>query len=133
MKGTDDFIGQLDDYLAEFDGVTPLPGRVKDAIQSELPRTRQARPLPRPLNVVAMLPQALAGARSGLVAATVVAAVVLGAALIYNYGTTDVGGRGVNPVETATPAPAATGSPTPAPRALWDAPLVACNQADTGT
>jgi hypothetical protein len=130
MNRTDDFIGRLEDYLVEFDGVTPLPARVKDAIHAELPRTGQARPLPRPLNVLAMLPQPAAGARSGLVAAMVVAAVVLGAALINYIGTTGVGGRGGFPVSSATPAP--TGSPTPAPRALQDAPPAACDQTDTG-
>src|SRR6478672_7310474 len=105
MNGTDDFIGTLEDYLVEFEGVTPLPGRVKDAIHAELPRTRQAHARPGAARVFAMLFQASAGVRLGLAAATVVAAVILGAAFINNNGITVVGGRGGIPVGTATSAP----------------------------
>ena len=44
MNRDDDFIGRLEDYLESFDGVTPLPARVRDAIHADLPRTRQVRP-----------------------------------------------------------------------------------------
>jgi hypothetical protein len=42
MTRTDDFIGRLETYLDEHEGVTPLPDAVRDAIRAELPRTKQA-------------------------------------------------------------------------------------------
>ncbi len=43
MRENDEFIGRVEDYLVDFDGATPLPGRVIDAIHAELPRTRQVK------------------------------------------------------------------------------------------
>ena len=53
MTHNDEFIGQLESYLDEYEGSTPLPEDVRDAIRAELPLTRQrppwwpARRLPR--------------------------------------------------------------------------------------
>ncbi len=55
MKHDEDFIAQLEDYLVEFDGVTPLPDRVRDAIHVELPRTRQAQARPGLMRMQPML------------------------------------------------------------------------------
>lgn len=41
MTRDDDFIGQLEGYLDEFEGITPLPAAVRDAIHAELPTTKQ--------------------------------------------------------------------------------------------
>ena len=42
MNGTDDFIIRLEEYLGDFDGPTPLPEFVRDAVHAELPGTRRA-------------------------------------------------------------------------------------------
>ena len=84
MSHDDRFIGQLEDYLEEFDGVTPLPDRVRDAIRAELPSARQVRPKPGLRRMFTMLSFASAGARVGLAAAAIIVAVVLGAAFLYS-------------------------------------------------
>ena len=45
MTREDQFIGQLERYLDEYEGITPLPEAVRDAIRAELPKTKQAGPL----------------------------------------------------------------------------------------
>ena len=144
MSRNDDFIGQLEDYLVAFDGVTPLPDRVRDAIRAELPSARQVRPRLGPLRVFTMLSTASAGARVGLAAATIVVAVVLGGAFLNNRSGGIVGG-GPTPTPTATlvPTQAPTSNPTSAPTvapsvsalppSLAAAAYVACAPADTGT
>ena len=84
MNRDDDFIGRLEDYLETFDGVTPLPDRVRDAVRAELPRTRQVRPARGPERMLDMISRASTRARWGWRLAVVVAAVVLGAAVINN-------------------------------------------------
>ena len=44
MTREDQFIGQLERYLDEYEGITPLPEAVRDAIRAELPKTKQAGP-----------------------------------------------------------------------------------------
>jgi len=98
MTREDDFIGQLRDYLDGYEGLTPLPDAVRDAIRAELPTTKQIGPISgllRNLNMTMNLPPA---ARYGLVAAAVVAAVLLGVTL-FGPGP-DVGTR-----STPTPIP----------------------------
>ena len=41
MTRNDDFIGQLEGYLEEFEGSTPLPEHVRGAIRAQLPSTHQ--------------------------------------------------------------------------------------------
>ena len=111
MSHNDDFIGQLEDYLEAFDGVTPLPDRVRDAIRAELPSARQVQPRPGLMRVFTMLSNASAGARLGLAAAAVVVAVVLGAAFLNNNQRGGVVGGAPSPTPTATPAPTPTSDP----------------------
>jgi hypothetical protein len=126
MNRDDDFIGQLEDYLESFDGVTPLPGRVRDAVQADLPLTRQVRPARGMGRVLNMVSQASTGARMGLAAAVVVAAVVLGAAVMNNGRVSQ--GIGSVPA-TASPSPSTSVSPststppTPSPAPVPPAPL----------
>ena len=117
MSNNDPFIGQLEDYLEDFDGVTPLPDRVRDAIRAELPSARQVRPQPGLRRMFTMLSFTSAGVRVGLAAAAVVA-VVLGAAFLYSN-------RKVEGV--GAPAP-----PTPIPTTLAKAPTAPCDATDTG-
>lgn len=86
MTENDHFIGRIEDYLVEFDGATPLPDRVIDAIHAELPRTRQVKASPGLMRMPAMLttissrapwgPAALA--KVGVTAVAVVAIGVVG-------------------------------------------------------
>jgi hypothetical protein len=105
MTRDDDFIGQLEGYLDEYEGMTPLPGAVRDAIRAELPTTKQIGPLGglmRDLNMSVQIP---APVRYGLVAAVAIAAVVLGAALLGRGP--NIGGEPESPTET----PQTTSSP----------------------
>lgn len=94
MTHNDDFIGQLEGYLDEYEGSTPLPSEVRDAIRAQLPSTRQraawwpARRIAG-MNSMAML---------GLAAAGVAVAALLG--LNYLVGPS-IGG----PDATSTPTP----------------------------
>src|SRR4051794_38023104 len=107
---TDKFIGHLEDYLDAFDGETPLPDRVRDAIRAELPSTRQVRPRRGFERIFTLLSNGSAGTRLGLAAAAVVV-VVLGGAFIGN-----VGGPGA-------PTPSATSATSPSPtRATGEVP-----------
>lgn len=84
MTRTDDFVQQLERYLDEYDGMTPLPVDVRDAVRAALPSTKQTRPtrgLMRYLHV--KRPTAVS---YGLVAVAVavVAVVALGASALLN-------------------------------------------------
>jgi hypothetical protein len=126
MNRDDDFIGQLEDYLADVGGVSPLPDRVRDAIRAELPRTRQVRRVRGSGRMFDMVSRASTRARWGLAAAAVVAAVFLGAAILNNGGT----GPGIGSAPAATPSPSPSPSPTPRPpTTLSGAPQAACNPA----
>jgi hypothetical protein len=123
MNRDDDFIDQLEDYLADVGGVSSLPDRVRDAIRAELPRTRQVRRVRGSGRMFDMVSRASTRARWGLAAAAVVAAVFLGAA-IFNTGGT---GTGIGSAP-ATASPSPTASPTPRPPAtLSSAPYDACD------
>ena len=104
MTRDDEFIGQLRDYFDEYEGLTPLPDAVRDAIRAELPTTKQIGPisaLMRTLNMTTNIPTT---ARYGLVAAAIVAAVLLGVTL---FG----GGPNVGGGPEATPTPIPTRNP----------------------
>jgi hypothetical protein len=120
MRENDEFIGQVEDYLVEFDGETPLPGRVMDAIHAELPRTRQAKANPGFMRMPPMLSTISSRAPLGIAAAVVVA-VVLGAVFINrNIDQSGVGGVAASP----TPVPSQnTGAEV---RMLENANTVSC-------
>lgn len=105
MTREDDFIGQLEDYLDEFEGITPLPPALRDAIRAELPRTRQIGPIAGLMRDLTMTMKVSAPVRYGLVAAVAIAAVVLGAALLGRGP--NIGGEPESPTET----PQTTSSP----------------------
>lgn len=96
MTREDDFIGQLEGYLEQHEGMTPLPPAVRDAVRAQLPRTRQIGPLWGPMRYIHMS----ANLKLGLAAVAVVAAVIIGVAVVLprmNVG---------NPTPTVTPSPA---------------------------
>ena len=74
MTHNDEFIGQLESYLDEYEGSTPLPEDVRDAIRAELPLTRQ-RPAWWPAR---RRPNMNNTAKLSLAAAAVVVAALLG-------------------------------------------------------
>jgi hypothetical protein len=133
MNHNDDFIGQLEDYLEAFDGMTPLPDRVRDAIRAELPSARQVQPRTGLVRYFTMLSNASAGARVGLAAAAVVVAVVLGAAFLNNSRSPGIGAGAGTPTPSPTPAPTATPTPSAASvvPTLGEATAAPCSPADT--
>jgi hypothetical protein len=107
MRENDEFIGQVEDYLVEFDGATPLPGRVLDAIHAELPRTRQAKARPGFMRMPPMLSTISSRAPLGIAAAAVVVAVALGAVFINRDDQPALGG----PVASPSPRPSQSAGP----------------------
>ena len=129
MRENDEFIGQVEDYLVEFDGHTPLPGRVLDAIHAELPRTRQARARLGLMRMPPMLSTISSRVPLGMAAAAVVVALVLGVAFI-NRGN-DQPAVGATPTASSTPvpgksAPAESPASTSGLVTLPQAPQVPC-------
>jgi hypothetical protein len=105
MTRDDDFIGQLEGYLDEYEGMTPLPEGIRDAVRAHLPKTKQIGPLWGPMRYLNMTMHVPNAVRYGLVAAVAVVAVVLGAALLGRGP--NVGGGPESPTET----PQTTSSP----------------------
>jgi hypothetical protein len=126
MTSDDDFIGQLEAYLERFDGATPLPDRVRDAVHADLPWTRQVRPRSGLLRRINMSSTTSMIARWGLLAACLVVAVALGSAILLP-------GRGAGPGAATSPSPmptvVLTPSPGASPLALAGAPAAACSSA----
>lgn len=103
MTRDDDFIGQLEGYLDEYEGMTPLPAAVRDAIRAELPKTRQDDPPWGPMRHI----HRSTNVKLGLVAAAVIALAIIGVGLLrpgMNLG---------EPTPTVTPSPAALPSVGP--------------------
>jgi hypothetical protein len=109
MTRDDDFIGQLEGYLDEYEGSTPLPGDVRNAIRAQLPSIQQ-----RP----AWWPARRFPSMNNIAKLSVAAAVVAVAALLgFNYLVApNIGGPGLD-----EPSP----SPTPTPAALFGEALEA--------
>jgi hypothetical protein len=106
MTHEKDFIGQLESYLDEYEGATPLPEAVRDAIRADLPTTKQIGPLSGPMRYPSMSTMPMA-ARFGLAAAVLVAAAVLAATILYRGE--NVGGQGADD---------GTSSPTASPASV---------------
>ena len=88
MTRNDDFIGQLEGYLDEYEGSTPLPEEVRDAIRA---RTSFDQSAPS-LVAGAEVPQMNNAVKLSLAAAAVVVAALLG----YNFLVgPNVGGPGL--------------------------------------
>jgi hypothetical protein len=87
----DDFIGQLESYLDEFEGMTPLPDAVRNAVRADLPTTRQMKRRATAWNQALRL---IAGA----------AAVVLVAFIGYQlFGSSNTGGPQPSLTPSASP------------------------------
>jgi hypothetical protein len=96
-----DFIGLLEGYLDDYQGSTPLPESVRDAVREQIATTKQSRPLPGPMRYLSMINMP-APARFGAVAALAIGIVLLGAYTLAPLS--DIGGTG-NPTPTPTPHP----------------------------
>jgi hypothetical protein len=103
MTRDEDFIGQLEGYLDEYEGLTPLPDAISNAVRAQLPKTRQIGPLWGPMRYLNMSISLPGPVRYGLVAAVVVLAAIGVGALLPR-----ITGR-----PTATPTATPTPSPTP--------------------
>jgi hypothetical protein len=127
MTDNDQFIGQVEDYLVEFDGETPLPGRVLDAIHAELPRTRQAKARPGFMRMPPMLSTVSSRAPLGIAAAMVILAVVIGATYMNRNEQSGVGGLPVaSPTLQPSDAPAKSPGAGSDVRALANAVQTSC-------
>ena len=103
MTHNDEFIGQLESYLDEYEGSTPLPEDVRDAIRAELPSTQTAPGLVAGAEV----PEMNNMAKLGLAAAAVVVAALLGYAYLV---APNIGSQGPDePSPTPTPRPLPVG------------------------
>ncbi|MBA2634325.1 MAG: hypothetical protein H0U86_15230 [Chloroflexi bacterium] len=104
MTRDDDFIGHLEGYLDEYEGSTPLPNEVRDAIRSRLTSTQQ-RPAWWPAR---RFPEMNNSAKLALGAAAVVVAAFLGIRFLLPGGV-GLGGPGPTPTPTPTPVPVLDG------------------------
>jgi len=129
MTTDDGFIGALEDYLESFDGVTPLPGRVRDAVGAELPSTRQVDPWLGPVRSTEMSTTSTI-VRLGVLAACLVVAAIFASAILLPGGSDHAVGA---PTTVPTAAPTAEPSPTPvaSPLPLALATTGRCGSAST--
>jgi hypothetical protein len=119
MRENDEFIGKVEDYLVVFDGDTPLPGRVLDAIHAELPRTRRAKAGPGFMRMPPMLSTISSRVPLGIAAAVIILAIVVGATFMN---------RSNDQPAVGAPAPSASTRPAASPevRMLVNANTVSC-------
>jgi hypothetical protein len=105
MTHDDEFIGQLEDYLDEFEGVTPLPDVVRRSLRLELPSVSQINPGARFRRTVAMLTPVR------------FAAAAVGVAVIAFIGINLLPSSGFNggPSGSTTPSPSRSAPPDSSP------------------
>jgi hypothetical protein len=99
MTRDDDFIGQLEGYLDEYEGMTPLPEGIRGAVRAQLPKTRQIGPITGPMRYVNIMSKP---AQYAIAAALVVLVAIVG----IRFLTTSNVGSDATP--TLTPTPTAT-------------------------
>ena len=102
MTRDDDFIGQLEGYLDEFEGMTPLPDTVRDAVRAQLPTTKQLGLRGGLLGRVPVMNNNIV--RFGIAAAAVVLVAFLG---IKFLPWSAIGGPTATPTATPVPTPSA--------------------------
>lgn len=80
MTPDDKFIGSLEAYLDEYEGMTPLPDPVRDAVRAQLPMTKQLGRFSGPMRRFPLMNNNFV--RVALVAAALVVVVIIGANLL---------------------------------------------------
>ncbi|HXF82095.1 MAG TPA: hypothetical protein VNN19_05025 [bacterium] len=113
MIRDDDFTKQLETYLDEYEGMTPLPDDIRDSVRAAIPHTKQAAPDTGPSRYLRMTLNVPPVARYGLAAAAVIAAVLVGASMFAGGLFDTLGGGpsrqpGASPSAFATPRAGAT-------------------------
>lgn len=112
MTRDDDFIGQLEGYLEDYDGMTPLPDEIRHAVHAQLATTPQVG---QPGWLLGRFPIMTNNVvRIGIAAAAVMLLAIVAVRLLPEVGEPDV---------TATPTP--TRMPPSVPVALKEGPLQA--------
>ncbi len=101
MTREDDFIGQLEGYLDEYQGMTPLPEAVRDAVRAQLPMTKQLGRFGGPMRRFDFMNNNIV--RFGLAAAAIALVLIVGIQFLPG------GNMGGDP--TPTPEPAASALP----------------------
>jgi hypothetical protein len=97
----DDFIGQLEGYLDEYEGVTPLPDPIRDAVRAQLPETRQVGPPWGPMRYLRMSNNL----KIAMAAAVVVVVAIIGVGVLLPR--LDIGNPTPTDSSSAAPLPSA--------------------------
>jgi hypothetical protein len=108
MTRNDEFIGQLEAYLHDFEGTTPMPDVVRDAVRAELPTTKQIG-LIWPIRRFPIMNSNIV--RFGIAAVAVVVAVILS----INFLSRPNVGSDPEPTATPTGTPEAAATPSSLP------------------
>jgi hypothetical protein len=119
MTREDDFIGQLEGYLDEYEGMTALPDAVRDAVRAQLPMTKQLGRFSGPMRRFPVMNNNIT--RLGLAAAVIVLAVLVGIQFLPGPKV----GTDASPTPTATPLALHAGELEPGTYAMSnvDAPI----------
>jgi hypothetical protein len=110
MTRDDDFIGQLEGYLDEYEGLTLLPDAIRDTVRAQLPTTRQIGLLPGPMRYLNFMSKPI---QFAVAAAAVLLIAVVGYQLLLRP---NIGGPGQTetPQPSSTPSSSASASAAPA-------------------
>lgn len=100
---SDDFIQRLESYLDEYEGPTPMPETVRQAVRAAIPKTKQVRSLRGPTRYLNM--SFTKAAQIGLAAAAAVLVVAAGAFVLS--------GQNVGGPDESTPSPTVVASTAP--------------------
>jgi len=110
MTTQDDFTRQLERYLDDYEGPTPLPETVRNAVRAVVPRTKQSRSVRGPARYFMMNSNPMAPIALALAAAVLTVAVGS-----FIFARPDVGGPDdVGPSAQASSSPDAAASASPA-------------------
>lgn len=110
MSRDDQFIQQLESYLDDYEGLTPLPNIIRDAVRAALPKTRQTGPMPDLKRYFTMsIPKP---AQYAVAAAAVILVVAVGAAVLNGQNIASPPSVTPSPTEgAAAPTPSSTSDP----------------------
>ena len=108
MTRNDDFIGHLEGYLEEYEGSTPLPDDVRDAIRAQLPLTQQRRFTWWPARRFPEMNKALT---LGVAATAVVIVAIIGINLLRAPSVGSPGLGDTSPTVVPSPSSSAVGFP----------------------